>query len=241
LAGFTSTSSAVVEGQPFAALYGGVWERNEDGSLATDEFGFPFNAAAQDVIGDPNPDWRGGLGTEFSIGGFSASVLFETAQGQDMWNGTRGVLHFFGIHPETANISVSDRDLTTYIGDVIPAGTPFRGNIIDFGAGPVAADAEWYLDNGGGFGAVDEQFVEDASWTRLREATISYSFPSKMLENVGLSSLQLGITGRNLVLWSPFEGADPDTNLTGASKGRGLHYFTNPGTRSILFNLKFGF
>ncbi len=42
-------------------------------------------------------------------------------------------------------------------------------------------------------------------------------------------------------LWTPFEGADPDANLTGASKGRGLNYFNNPGTRSVLFNLKFGF
>jgi len=241
LNGFTSTSSAVVEGSPFGALYGGRWARNEDGSLATNEEGFPFNAATQGVVGDPNPDWRGGLGTEFSFKGISASLLFETAQGQDMWNGTTGVLRYFGIDPYTANISTSDQDLTTFTGDVIPAGTPFRGNIEDFGAGPVAADAEWYLDNGGGFGAVGEQFIEDASWTRLREATLSYALPASALSGVGLSNVSVGVTGRNLILWTPFEGADPDTNLTGASKGRGLHYFTNPGTRSILFNLKFGF
>ncbi|WP_026231900.1 SusC/RagA family TonB-linked outer membrane protein [Neolewinella persica] len=241
LNGFTSTSSAVVEGSPFGALYGGRWERNADGSLATNEEGFPFNASTQGVIGDPNPDWRGGLGTEFSYKSFSASVLFETAQGQDMWNGTKGVLTYFGIDPETANISTPTQDLTTFTGEIIPAGTPFRGNIVDFGAGPVAADAEWYLDNGGGFGAVGEQFIEDGSWTRLREATISYALPAKALSGIGLSNVSVGITGRNLILWTAFEGADPDTNLTGASKGRGLHYFTNPGTRSVLFNLKFGF
>lgn len=241
LNGFTSTSSAVVEGEPFAALYGGQWARNDDGSLALEENGFPTNAPTQGVIGDPNPDWRGGIGTEFSYKGFSASVLFETAQGQDMWNGTQGVLRYFGIATETANISVSDQDLMTYRGATIPAGTPFRGNVIDFGGGPVAADAGWYLDNGGGFGSVGEQFIQDGSWTRLREATLSYSLPQSLIGKTGLSNVTIGVTGRNLLLWSDFEGADPDTNLTGSSKGRGLHYFTNPGTRSILFNLNFGF
>ncbi|PHI20637.1 SusC/RagA family TonB-linked outer membrane protein [Lewinellaceae bacterium SD302] len=243
LDGFASASSAVIEGQPFGALYGGVWLRDDAGEFVfeDDNNGFPTNAPEQDVIGDPNADWRGGLGTEFTVKGLSFSVLFETAQGQDMWNGTQGVLNYFGIAPETANITVASQDLVTYFGQSIPAGTTFRGNEVDFGAGPVAATAEWYLDNGGGFGSVDEQFVQDASWTRLREATISYALPQSLIGKTGLSNVSIGVTGRNLVFWSEFEGADPETNLTGASKARGLHYFTNPGTRSVLFNLKFGF
>ncbi|WP_420459712.1 SusC/RagA family TonB-linked outer membrane protein [Neolewinella sp.] len=241
LDGFTSTSSAVVEGAPFAALYGGAFARDDAGNYILDENGFPINGPTQRVIGDPNPDWRGGLGTEFSFKGLSASVLFETAQGQDMWNGTLGVLRYFGIDPYTANISVSDQDLQTVSGYTVPAGTEFRGNVEDFGAGPVAVTADWYLGTGGGFGPVGEQFIEDGSWTRLREATISYTLPQTLLGNIGLTNVTLGVTGRNLVLWSDFVGADPDTNLTGASKGRGLHYFTNPGTRSVLFNLNFGF
>ena len=241
LNGFTSTSSALVEGAPFAAIYGGRYARNEDGSLALNEFGFPFNDPEQGVIGDPNPDWRGGLGSEISYKGLSLSFLFETAQGQDMWNGTYGVLHFFGIAPETANIATAPTDIVNAIGQTVPAGTQFRGNVIDFGGGPVAADAEWYLGNGGGFGEIDEQFVQDASWTRLRELTLNYSIPADAVKGLGLSNIEVGVTGRNLVLWSDFIGADPETNLTGASRGRGLHYFTNPGSRSVLFNLRFGF
>lgn len=241
LNGFTSTSSALVEGEPFAAIFGGQFARNDDGSFVLNEFGFPTNAAEQGVIGDPNPEWRGGLGTEFGIKGLSFSVLFETAQGQDMWNGTAGVLDYFGISPETANTTVASQDLVNAIGTTIPAGTAFRGNEIDFGNGPVAADAEWYLGNGGGFGSIDEQFVQDASWTRLREATISYQLPAKLIDGLGLTKVEIGVTGRNLVFWSEFVGADPETNLTGASRGRGLHYFTNPGSRSVLFNLNLGF
>ena len=241
LNGFTSTSSALVEGAPFAALYGGRYAREADGSLSLNEFGFPYNDLEQGVIGDPNPDWRGGLGSELNYKGLSFSFLFETAQNQDMWNGTKGVLQYFGIDPLTANISTAPTDLQNAAGATIPAGTEFRGNVIDFGGGPVAADASWYLGNGGGFGSIDEQFIEDASWTRLREVTLSYALPISLLENVGLSDVSVGVTGRNLILWTPFEGADPDTNLTGASRGRGLAYFNNPGSRSVLFNLKFGF
>ena len=241
LNGFTGTSSALVEDETFAAIFGGQYAREENGELSLNEFGFPVNDPVQGVIGDPNPDWRGGLGSEFGYKGISFSVLFETAQGQDMWNGTKGVLNYFGIAPNTANISTAPSDIRNAAGAVIPAGTQFRGNVIDFGAGPVAADASWYLGNGGGFGEIDEQFVEDASWTRLREVTLSYGLPATLLEGIGLTDVSLGITGRNLILWTPFEGADPDTNLTGASRGRGLNYFNNPGSRSVLFNLKFGF
>jgi len=49
------------------------------------------------------------------------------------------------------------------------------------------------------------------------------------------------VTGRNIFFWSQFPDIDPDLNLTGASKGRGLDYFTNPTTRSYIVNLNLGF
>ena len=199
--------------------------------------------AEQGVIGDPNPDWRGGLGMSLEHKGFKFSFLFESSQGNDMWGGTSGVLHYFGIHPDTAVESTATVDLPMYsggFGGVIPAGTTFRGNIADFGGGPVALEEGWYRTNGGGFGILDEQFVQDASWTKLREVSLSYAIPSRALENTFLTSLEFGVSGRNLLIITDFEGVDPEVNLTGASKGRGLDYFTNPGTQSILFNVKIG-
>ncbi len=241
LNGFTSTSSAVVEGEPFGAIWGGRWLVDDAGEQILDDNGFPQADPEQGVIGDPNPDWRGGLGSEFTYKGIRLSFLFETSQGNDMWAGTSGVLRYFGIHPETATITTASQDLPTLYGDVIPAGTTFRGVEKDFGGGPVALDAYWYTDTGGGFGPVDQQFVQDASWVRLRELSLSYTFSPELIKNTGMSSLEVGVTGRNLILWTEFEGVDPDLNLTGASKGRGLDYFTNPGTRSVLFNVRFGF
>ncbi|WP_293298999.1 SusC/RagA family TonB-linked outer membrane protein [Allomuricauda sp.] len=243
LNGFTSTSSAVVEGEPFAAIYGGRYLRDDNGAIQLDEDGFPLIDAEQGVIGDPNPDWRGGLGMSLEHKGFKFSFLFETSQGNDMWAGTSGVLHYFGIHPNTAVETVAPTDLPRYsggFGGIIPAGTTFRGSIGDFGGGPVALEEGWYRTDGGGFGNLDEQFVQDASWTKLREISLAYSVPRAFLESTFLNSLEVGITGRNLLLITDFEGVDPEVNLTGASKGRGLDYFTNPATRSIILNLKLG-
>ena len=77
-----------------------------------------------------------------------------------MWAGTYSVLHYFGIHPNTAVESVAPADLATYGGgSTIPAGTTFRGNVGNFGGGPVALEESWYRTDGGGFGSQDELFL----------------------------------------------------------------------------------
>lgn len=241
LNGFTSNSSGIAEGQPFGVLRGTAYARDASGNLILNANGFPTAAATETYLGDPNPDWRGSLGTSVSYKGFTLSALLETSQGNDVWNGTRGVLYFFGIHPDTAIETVASTNLTTAGGATIPAGTTFRGYEVDFGAGPVAVDQDWWTTNGGGFGDVGEPFYEDASWVRLREISLFYDFPKSLTSKLKIDNIQLGVTGRNLALWTKIDGFDPDNNLTGASKGRGLEYFSNPGTQSVLTTLRVSF
>ena len=47
---------------------------------------------------------------------------------------------------------------------------------------PVTLGEDWYTDNGGGFGAVTEQFIEDGSYTRLRQASLTYSVDPKLIK-----------------------------------------------------------
>ncbi len=241
LAGFTSVSSVVVEGEAMASLWGNGFLTDGSGNYQLDVNGFPLVDPEQKVLGDPNPDWIGGLGTTLRFKGFTLSAQFETSQGNDHWTGTTGVLRYFGIDPITANETTATSDLQTFDGRTITAGTTFRGNIENFGGDDVALTEEWYLSNGGGFGNQGETFVQDASWTRLRELSLGYSFPQDLISKTGLSHFDITLTGRNLFLWTDIEGFDPDINLTGATKGRGLDYFTNPATQSFIVTLKFGF
>lgn len=254
LAGFEGSESVAVVGQPVGVIWGGRWARDNDGELVLDANGFPTVAQTEGVLGDPNPDWRGGLGTTLRYKGFRLYALFETFQGGDLWAGTYGAMHFFGRALPTANettVSATDAaNIFTHGGDAITdIGTDngdgtytFRGNLADFGGGQVALTQDWYRGIGGGFGPVTEQFVVDGSWTRLRELTLSYTLASDNFRKMTkLTSVDFTLTGRNLAIWAPAIdkiGVDPETNLTGPTNGRGLEYFNNPGTKSFLFSVR---
>lgn len=255
LAGFTGTSSRAVAGQPLGVFWGGKWDRDASGGLVLDANGFPTAAVAEGVIGDPNAKYRAGLGSTVSWKGFDFNILFETSQGNQMWAGTNAVLDNFGITTETANeTTINATDAGTiknyngvFVKDLANAtknndgSYTVRGNLKNFGSGNVLLDQNWYTGLGGGFGSVSEHFIKDASWFRLREISVQYKIPSKIVQKIRIPGASVGFTGRNLALWSNIDGVDPELNLTGASNGRGLDYFTNPATKSFIFSLKLNF
>jgi hypothetical protein len=166
-------------------------------------------------------------------------MLFETYQGADIYAGTKSVLYDLGRWWDSANEVTAVRNLKDYRGNIINIGQTFRGKVHDFGAGPVALTEAWFNGDGGFFSnGNDEIYIEDGSWTRLRELSLSYTLNAPWLrQKTGLGSVEFILTGRNLLLWTPFEGNDPDTNLSGISAARGIEYFNNPGTKSYLFSV----
>ena len=243
LGGFSSTASTVAKvGYPMSALYGGVYQRTETGALALNANGFPQIASSFGVLGNPNPDWRGGFGTNLSFKKISLNVLFETSQGGDFYNGTRGVMYHFGTHQDVGNSVTLTQDLKNYAGKVITAGSTVRGAVRDFGAGPVLLDETYYTSIGGGFSTLVEQFISDGSWTRLREVSLGYSLSSpKFRQKTRLQSIDFTVTGRNPVLWTNVVGIDPETGLNGTGNSRGQDYFNSPNTKSLLFSVKINY
>ena len=243
LSGFTGVISSAVPGYGLGAFWGVGYDKDENGNLILDANGFPTVAPSESVLGDPNPDWTGAISTTFSYKGVNLKVLFDHVEGGDVWNGTRAALTTMGTAAETATEVTAPTDLTDYAGNVIPAGTTFRGSIEDFGAGPVALNQSWYNDIGGGFGsATGAQFFEKGTRTRLREISIGYTLSgAKFTQKTKLQSIDFSISGRNIVLWTKYKGIDPETNLEGPSNGRGIDYFNNPSTRSYLFSIKINY
>ena len=238
LGGLSAVSGRAVEGQPLGVFWGTRYVRNDDGSILLNDNGFPSLAAENGFIGNPHPDWQGGIGTSVSWKYLSLYFLFESYQGADIYAGTRAVLMNYGRHKDSGFETEAQQDLFDYNGGLITSGTIFRGNVHDFGAGTVALTEPWYRGIGGYFSGVQEQFVQDGSWTRLRELTLSYSLngPS-FTKSTKLSSIDLSFTARNLFIWTDFIGNDPDTNLTEVSTIRGIDYFNNPGTKSYVFKI----
>ena len=105
-------------------------------------------------------------------------------------------------------------------------------------------DEAWYISGpGSGFTGPEEQFVEDASWYRIRDVRLSYTFTKSQIKNVlGLESIKLNFSVNNAWLWTEYEGNDPDQTLTGAGlNGFGLDYFQNPSVRTYRFGVNLVF
>jgi hypothetical protein len=74
---------------------------------------------------------------------------------------------------------------------------------------------------------------------KLRELSVQYTLTSGRVNTLlGLSSLDIRLSGRNLRTWSNYSGLDPETNLGGAiEKTQGIDYFNMPQTRSFVITI----
>lgn len=228
---FTSIGSFGIVGFPAGAFFGTRWKRDDNGNLIIGSNGVPLKDPQTGNIGDPNPDWTMGINNSFSYKGITLSALLDIRQGGDIWNGTMARLHRFGRSAESAE----NRDGTYVIQGVLEDGTP----------NDIAISPRTYFSNyvGDGGGAA-EQFVEDGSWVRLRNVSISYRFSNfqKVSGMEFIRFVDVSLSGRNLWLSTKYSGVDPETSLTGAgSLINGLDYFNNPGTKSYFFGIKVGF
>jgi len=91
--------------------------------------------------------------------------------------------------------------------------------------------------------SVAAPWIYDASYVKLREVAITYTFPSKLLKNTWLKGATFGIEGRNLaLLYSKVPHIDPEANLFGSgADGFGIERASVPSTRSIGFNVRLTF
>ena len=80
--------------------------------------------------------------------------------------------------------------------------------------------------------AVWENYVEDASFVKLRQLALRYSTSADWLSNIGAGSMQIEILGRNLKTWTDYTGYDPEINMFGLSTvERGVDFAVYPNAR----------
>jgi hypothetical protein len=215
-------------------------------SDASGDFGYPVVSTEQKAVGNPNPKFLMGLNNTFSFKGFTLYTLIDWKCKGDIWNGTRGSLNAIGTAKGTLNRNSthvfngvlghlnSDGQIVHYSGTDEKAGVGANNTTA------VPLDENWYLGNGGGFGAQTESFIDDGSFVKLREVTLSYDFKG-LKDSRFIKGITASIFARNIILWTPYKGIDPETSLTGATNAQGIDYFNMPGTASFGLNLKFHF
>jgi TonB-linked SusC/RagA family outer membrane protein len=85
-------------------------------------------------------------------------------------------------------------------------------------------------------------FLEDASYIKLREASLFYNVPTETLQRVtgnSVRGVRLGITGTNLLMFTDYSGYDPEVNATGRSPlNQRVDITPYPTSRKVLFSVK---
>ena len=205
----------VREGEPLGSLYGwkyiGVLQEGE--SYAPQPNSKPGDPKFEDVnndgkidaddrtiIGNANPDLIFGLTNNFAWKGFDLSIFFQGSIGNDLLNMTRMNLEW---------------KRTT---DALNRWTPSNTNT------DIPRNGFYYSQYGG---YVNDHFIEDASFLRLKNLTLGYTIPFKKV----VSSCRVYFSAENLFTITGYSGWDPevDTKANEAAKSGGSQQTANAG------------
>ena len=241
----------LIPGEAYGNIYGTHYLRyygnDKEDPIRTDKSrpmiiganGFPVLApvSSQKLLGNSQPDWIGSLTNTFTYKNFSLSMLIDARWGMERFNRLENFFVAFGI----ADYTVDRRSYKVFEG-VLADGTPNTKKVwLNQGMGPDGVNyGEGYYRNV--YRAISEPFVQDASWVRLRSASLAYALPEKWLPKKLIRNLTLSVTGNNLWLHTDYYGLDPESvSADSGSNVDGSAGFTYPAARSILFSINVGF
>jgi len=224
LAGFTTPNIRLEAGQPYGVMYGSAFRRNDVGEWLIGANGLPSLDPLSRKIGDTNPDWTGGITNNLNFKGINFNFLVDVRKGGDVYSRNLGDLIRSGSVAETAEFDRFNADgtlATPYV---------FEGVLDDGTPNTTAVTTEQYFTT---LHTAGESYVYDATWVRLREASISYALPTGLLQKTPFGGLEIGLNGRNLLMYAPnFPHLDPENNTLGVSNAQGFEFNGLPQTRS---------
>lgn len=167
-------------------------------------------------IGDATPDFTMSFFNDFTIAKkLTLSVQVDWVQGADIYNATRQWMYLDKVHGDVDNaISVNGE----------------TGAFVNY-------YVSLYNTNN-----VNSYFVEDGSYVRLRNVSVSYDL-SKYLEKTFIKGLTLTASGRNLLTFSNYSGLDPEAVGTNVNNPlyRGIDLWSFPNMRTFTFAVNFRF
>jgi hypothetical protein len=188
-------------------------------------------------LGGILPDWTGGFRNTLNWKGFNLSTFVDFQIGGQFHSTTILFNDYSGLGKATVGLN----DKGNPIRDAVDAGGGVRvdGVLEDGTPHTVYVDAQTYF---GGLFSLHEAHIFDASFVKLREVSLGYSFPSSLFGNSPVQSLRLSVIGRNLwLIHSKVDGIDPSEILSGNNQYVYAEGGQLPGVRSIGLSLNVGF
>lgn len=230
-------------GQPYGTIRGNNFVYHDNGQKIVAASGYyAQSATSNEVIGNINPDWTGGMNNLLRYKNVSLSFLIDVRQGGELFSLDLYYGMATGLYPETAGKNDKGDDFRSLVSadgtsggylvqGVLADGTPNtkRVNTVNFGIlgyarNPAAA------------------FVYDASFVKLREVNLNIDFPKKWFGNNNtLKGMTLGVYARNpWIISKNLPYADPEDGMSsGNVQGYQVGSYPTQRTFGANLNVKF--
>jgi len=235
-------------GEEFGGIYTTDFKRSQDGKVLVDNEGYALKGDYK-LMGNINPDWIGGISNNLKYKNISLSFLIDMRMGGEVYSIGKAYRALFGTSAES--VEGRDRwyathDPATMYTTTLPGITPdgYIENAINETTGkqntvPVDPIYRWYNIWSKEIGT---EWMLDATNIRMREASLGYSLPKKVLSKTPFTDIQLSLVGRNLFFfYNAMNDIDPESGYSSGNTGGGFEHSAIPTTRSIGFNLKVNF
>lgn len=224
----------VEEGQPIGVFYmkkyAGVDPDNgdalyylEEGSDVTTN---SYSEAADMVVGDPNPEWYGGIENLFTYKGIDLKFFFQFVYGNEVYNQAGVYMSANGDWVDNQTKDQMNRWQNP-------------GDITDI---PQARFGE---SNGT---RASSRWIYDGSYLRFKDLTLGYTLPKALTMKAGFEKVRVYVSGVNIMTWTNFPLFDPEvtapgTNRTTTSENvqQGIWYYSTPQAKSFLFGINVTF
>jgi len=82
---------------------------------------------------------------------------------------------------------------------------------------------------------------ENGRFTRLREVSVTYDLPDRLVAQMRANRASIVFAGRNLHVWTPYSGVDPEATVGNGDQRGGEEYFATPPLRYYTIRLNLGF
>ena len=249
-------------GEPYGVIRGHAHVRDANGdkvlrvrSGSYDYAHYLRTSNSNNVIGDINPDWTGSVRNSFTYKNFDLSFLIDIQQGGDFFSLDTWYGYGTGAYDRSVGLNHLGNDMRLTIpngggklldGVILPASATITDGVADV-AGTQNTDVmsryDYYANPEGwtSIGAPHEMHVHDASFAKLRELRIGYTFPSELLDTSPFTNAAVAFVGRNLWIIgknSPY--TDPEAGL-GAGNLQGYQTGAYPAVKTYGLNIKLDF
>ena len=225
-----------------------LMKRDAQGRVVIGENGLPMpetgNGNQEDYIlkhpiGNIQPDLLMSVTPTFTYMGVSLTAMFDMKFGGDIVSVSEGMATAVGTSERTVNRG--EYKTINGVADwymVVP-GVKEDGSVNNI---PVSAQSYYstigLYNSQKGFA---EEFVHDASYIKLKELSLGYSFPASMLRRTPLTQLKLSFVARNLCFLMKHTPGNPDGGYDTTMFSQALDYMAVPYTRTFGFTVNVGF